>query len=278
LMLHLQDHPEVQIFSKERCDLTGNQQVTLIRDLYNFPSGNYVRGTKCPQDLESSGMALPAYNRFFPKTNFIVGIRHPILWFESFYNFRVNNLYNHFRMPPADELIGHCGPRNRGVCTSRGNFHIFLRNLGKTNTTDPDESRYIAKGLRRFECVIPSKRRIFLYEISQLSDKNETRSTAIRDDLQQFLGLREPIAPFIWFKPGKNHTREELKRVDKKKIDICDDKFAKLRSTLMEQSVNASKWIREYFVGAEDVVVSSKEHFSDVLLTAIPVWIDNRQR
>jgi hypothetical protein len=100
----------------------------------------------------------------------------------------------------------------------------------------------------------------------------------MRDDLQQFLGLREPIAPFIWFKPGKNHTREELKRVDKKKIDICDDKFAKLRSTLMEQSVNASKWIREYFVGAEDVVVSSKEHFSDVLLTAIPVWIDNRQR
>jgi hypothetical protein len=268
LMLHLQDHPEVQIFSKERCDLTGNQQVTLIRDLYNFPSGNYVRGTKCPQDLESSGMALPAYKRFFPKTNFIVGIRNPILWFQSFYNFRINNLHNHKGMPPADELIGHCGARNRGVCTSRGNFHIFLRNLGKTNTTDPDESRYIAKELMKFQRLIPSKRRIFLYEVSQLSDKNETRSTAIRNDLQQFLGLREPIAPFIWFKPGKNHTPKELKRVDKKKIDICDDKFAKLRSTLMEQSVNASKWIREYFVGAEDVVVSSKEHFSDVLLTA----------
>jgi hypothetical protein len=272
LMLHLQDHPEVQIFSKERCDLSGNQQVTLIRDLYNkFPSGNYVKGIKCPQDLESSGMALPAYQRFFPKTNFIVGIRHPILWFESFYNFRI---HNKIRMPPAEELVGLCGGRMHGVCTSRGNFHFFLRNLGKTNTSDPDESRYIGRlgrhrqALLRFQRVISSKRRVFLYEVSQLSDANETRSLAIREDLQQFLGLREPIAPFIWIKPGKNHTRKELNRIDNKKIDICDDKFAKLRSTLMEQSVNASKWIREYFVDAEDVVVSSKEHFSQVLLTA----------
>jgi hypothetical protein len=140
--------------------------------------------------------------------------------------------------------------------------------LGKTNTTDPDESRYIGLALRRVQRVIASKRRVYLYEVSQLSDKDETRSSAIRDDLRQFLGLREPIAPFIWFKPGKNHTRQGLKRVEKKKIDICDDRFATVRSTLMEQSVNASKWIREYFVDAEDVVVSSKEHFSDVLLTA----------
>lgn len=34
----------------------------------------------------------------------------------------------------------------------------------------------------------------------------------------------------------------------------------------MKQSVNASKWIRRYFVDAEDVVVSSKQHFSDVLM------------
>jgi hypothetical protein len=266
LMLHLQDHPEVQIFSKERCDLGGNQQVTLIRDLYNkFPPGNYVRGIKCPQDLESTGMALPAYQRFFPKTNFIVGIRHPILYFESFYNFRI---HNKARMPPAEELIGHCGGGMHGVCTSRGNFHFSLRNLGKTNTTDPDESRYIGMELRKFQRVISSKRRVFLYEVSQLSDKDETRSTAIRADLQQFLGLKKPIAPFIWFKPGRNHTRQELKRIERKKIDICDDKFAKLRSTLMEQSVNASKWIREYFVDAEDVFVSSKEHFSNVLLMA----------
>jgi hypothetical protein len=259
-MFHLRDHPEVQIFSKERCDLGGNQQVTLIRDLYNkFPSGNYVRGTKCPQDMEH--MALPAYHRYFPKTKFIVGIRHPVTWFESFYNFRI---HNKVRMPPAEKLVGNCVGGMHGVCTRSGNFHFFLRNLGKTNTTDPDESRYIEPKLRRFQRVIASKRRVFLYEVSQLSDKDENRSLAIRDDLQQFLGLKEPIAPFIWFKPGRNHTRQDLKRINKKKID----KFAKLRRKLMEQSVNASKWIREYFVDAEDVVVSSKKHFSDVLLTA----------
>lgn len=79
LMHHLRGHPQVQIFSQERCDLSGNQQVPLIRDLYNeLPAGNYVRGFKCPASLESTNMALINYQRFFPKTKFIVGIRHPM--------------------------------------------------------------------------------------------------------------------------------------------------------------------------------------------------------
>lgn len=56
------------------------------------------------------------------QTKFIVGIRHPILWFESFYNFRI---HNKVRMPPAEELVGNCGGRMHGVCTRRGNFHFF---------------------------------------------------------------------------------------------------------------------------------------------------------
>jgi hypothetical protein len=265
LMHHLQGHPEVQIFRNERCELTGNQQVPLIRDLYNdFPAGNYLRGTKCPLDMESSDIALPNYQRFFPKTKFIVGVRHPVLWFESFYNFRV---HNKIPMRPAEELVGMCGKRMFSVCTDRGNFHIFLRSLGKTNTTDPKEGQYIEpKLLRRLQQFVKLKGQVFLYEVTQLSDKDEARSTSLRDDLQQFLRLKEPIAPFIWFRPGKNHTRKELELVNSKKIDICEDKFTKLRSTLMAQSVNASRWIREYFVDAEDVFVSSKEHFSSVLM------------
>ena len=55
LMLHLETHPEVQIFKDERCDVAFNKQARLVTDLYNdFPAGDYVRGTKCPMDLEST--------------------------------------------------------------------------------------------------------------------------------------------------------------------------------------------------------------------------------
>lgn len=86
LMHHLEAHPEVKMFTEERCDLGGGQAAKLVEDLYNMPLNATIRGLKCPQDLESLGMALPEYVTHFPETRMIVGVRHPVLWFESFYN------------------------------------------------------------------------------------------------------------------------------------------------------------------------------------------------
>ncbi|GAX28530.1 hypothetical protein FisN_12Hu103 [Fistulifera solaris] len=81
LMFHLQNHPEVQIFSDERCDMAFNKQARLIRDLYNeFPDGDYARGLKCPMDVESTQLGMPNYLKYFPTTRFLIGIRHPVLW------------------------------------------------------------------------------------------------------------------------------------------------------------------------------------------------------
>lgn len=81
LMFHLQNHPEVKIFSDERCDMAFNKQAQLVRDLYNnFPEGDYARGLKCPLDSESTKLGMPNYLKYFPKTRFLIGIRHPVLW------------------------------------------------------------------------------------------------------------------------------------------------------------------------------------------------------
>jgi hypothetical protein len=84
------------------------------------------------------------------------------------------------------------------------------------------------------------------------------------EDLQQFLGLREPIAPFIWFKPGETiPAKEQSMRIDRS-FDICDDKFAKVRrysDGTVRECVQRNGFVK-YFVDAEDVVVSSR--FSDV--------------
>lgn len=237
-----QRHDQVDIFTDERCDLSYNKQALLVQDLYqnfvavrndslrqsssspntsitrgsrsNNNSSNYrnrFRGLKCPADLESTAMSLQRYQQFFPHTKFIVGIRHPILWFESFYNFRI---HNGFPMPPPEQLVGRCRKGMYNCCTFRSNFHIFLANLGKTqihrqstnnsNATDNvswmldvEELQWMAPDFQR--SVKPQtghlNRPVFLYDVSQLRpDVNHPeRSQKFLSDLQHFLGLSHPF-------------------------------------------------------------------------------------
>jgi hypothetical protein len=330
LMWHLRDHPEIRMFADERCELGANQHARLIRDMYRLsvpssplptlpvvttashttttstavhlppPPLGLVRGIKCPSDLENTKLALRNYRSVFPQTDFIAGVRHPVLWyvvgrrgcllrsdcrfaaspshggaahahacrFESFYNFRV---HNRFPMPPAETLIGKCKKGWNFVCTYRSNFHIFLSNLGKTNmSTDPREQQLVDEAYRKsIRDPVPTPRRIFLYEVSQLSDPDDKRAEQFRRDLQQYLQLQRPIDPFIWYKPGRKHSSEnEQKAIDAQKIDICQERFDALRSVLMHHSIQASTWMRQYFIHAEGVVVSSKSYFANTILKA----------
>lgn len=100
LMFHLRSHPEIHIFKDERCELAYNQHVRLIEALYrNFPPSNashrFVRGIKCPQDLENTKLSMRNYKKVFPKADFIVGIRHPVLWYESSTFVRNFNFVHH---------------------------------------------------------------------------------------------------------------------------------------------------------------------------------------
>ena len=85
----------------EHCEMVVNDIVTLIRAIYRNDDHRRVqlskdgsvekrmRGIKCPQDIQSSAHN---YARYFPETKLLVGIRHPIDWFESLYNYRLSNV------------------------------------------------------------------------------------------------------------------------------------------------------------------------------------------
>jgi hypothetical protein len=183
----------------------------------------------------------------------VLGLTVLVTRFESFYNFRV---HNEFPMPAPEKLIGWCRKGANGVCTFRSNFHLFLNNLGKTenDTILP----YVDPTFHKAINVIPTKRKVFLYEISQLSDKDENRSLQLRQDLQSFLHLNQPIPPFIWFKPGRQHSDESIRQaVEMRKIDIC--KHVQMKEELMKHAIQASQWIIKHFIDAEGVVVSSKD-------------------
>lgn len=185
-------------------------------------------------------------------------------------------------MPPPNELIGRCYRRNFNVCTFRSNFHLFLSNLLALNPMmGPDELKYIDSRYHKtrdpFLVGTGLRPQVFLYEVSQLTsssnnnnnnknNNNTTREHQIRTALQSFLGLTNPIPPFIWFKPGRNHSdSDKLEKLNAKKIDICQPQYLTLRDVLQKQAVSASRWIRAYFLKAPQAFVSDREHFTEIM-------------
>ena len=264
--------------SKEHCDLVVNNSGQLLKDLYEDHARRVkqatrngeeledrLRGLKCPQDI-SSDKSIFNYAKYFPSTKLIIGIRHPVLWFESLYNFRVTNV-PWKEMLPTSELTRGCISGSQGVCAWRANFHDFLSRLGKTPMSSTSETQLLQLGLQ------PVKSRVgpvFLYEVSQLSESGGdggVRSAQFRTDLKQFLGLRKEIPPFpIVDTSGRFDFLPVVKhQVDRNKIDICQPKHDIIRKVLMEKAKLASTWIRMYFLQSDEVFVSSKEHFELIL-------------
>ncbi len=76
------NNKELYFYPHERCELAYNQQIRLIQDLYlQIPNTVAMRGIKCPFNLENPMLSMINYKKYFPSTDFIVGIRHPILWY-----------------------------------------------------------------------------------------------------------------------------------------------------------------------------------------------------
>ena len=197
LMTYLQSKQDsIFIFGDERCDLGWNQHVVLLQDLYKHYQPHLRMGIKCPNNLEVD-LAMKNFNAFFPKTKFIVGLRHPVLWLESLYNHRVNNYYE---MPPAQKVVGKCRRFNQGVCTVRTNF-----------------SKHMSQ--------IEPFRKVFLYEVSQLKPDDLERSRLFRQDLSDFLELSTPLPDDMpWGRPGiREISDEDAKELVSKRMNICDE-------------------------------------------------------
>lgn len=134
--------------------------------------------------------------------------------------------------------------------------------------TDPNEYNLVAPRYRKKLHPVPVKGKVLLYEVSQLGDRDPIRSHALLRTLQTFLKLDiDDMEEMMWFRPGIKHNDTELEaKLNATKIDICaDDTLRPLRRVLMAQAVNASRWIRQYFIHGRDVVVSSPDHFVKIL-------------
>jgi len=254
LMKLLASSDELFVPEFESCKIPGELNYFLY-DMSGFNESeglNQRRGLKCPNLIENIGLMTPMY----PHTNFIIGLRHPIKWFESFYNFRANNSNGNY--PAAETKIGSGGIA--AVVTDRAQFHIKLAALGKTPMLEEEKELFSQKMIPYIKPLSQSK--IFLYDIDQLRT-NDT--STFRNELENFLELEKPLPEPPHFIPGKNRTGKLLVDVTKIKIDICEERYDELRKVLLDNGTRAQKWIRTYFLESEDVTVPDRPNFERIL-------------
>lgn len=232
-----------------------------------------LRSLKCPAGVEYPDM-FATLATYFPKTPIIIGLRHPVLWFESFWNYRVTKQRVKFitkhGLFPFPDMVKNCKMgAGKPPYTCRGEFHSLLAIMGRTELAAPDEIKLfpnLSKILDRrrkkpqlWNRTVPNP--VFLYEINQLKEN----SAVFKHDLLSFANVDPnfPMPDMYKVTPGTANAEYRTKETkytrdtEKNMIDICHEEHVKAKEHLMEIARNSSEWITEYFMKSPGVVTST---------------------
>jgi hypothetical protein len=249
LLKTFEAHNETVVPPKEECSLNLADQNDVahahLLNALNTTNPNVKRGIKCPFGLTTTA-AVERLEDWFPSTKLIYGLRHPVFFFQSFYNFRVNTVRKgkmEGPIPPAESLIGSVEWAK--VSTDGARFEQVLKKLGKSESSGSK----------------PTPFKVFLYTLEQMEDENDDRRAAFRETLGSFLELRHPIQPLQT--ANKNHHVGKM--AFDATIDICDSRYDQLRSVLVENGKETQRWIKQEFLQSPDVTVANGGHFNEIL-------------
>jgi len=225
-------------------------------------------GIKCPRYVSTPSI-LTKFSKYLPKTKIIIGIRHPILWFQSFWNMQATNHISFYQSITPYTLTKTCA--NAPICTNfcnkqlfcvhRSRFHIALAQMGKTPLSQ-DEYSLLAPNdfdggpkIQNFHIRNP----IFLYEQTQLTQEY------FWDELSTFLDYpnattisHDQIARARGKKENKNRT-------DINRLDVCQEENDSLRQLMMPYAYEISQWTCRYFIQSKDVYVANPTKFCEIL-------------
>jgi hypothetical protein len=246
----------------------------------------WLVGSKCPMFIGNPEF-ISRYTIAHPRLKLIVGLRHPILWFDSF--MRMGNAANYYRRAKLcphyaniDPVSGFPGgvssERARftagfeqcinecrcglPLCFHRSRLHLGLARVGKTELS-PSERELLAPGdpdgganLFSAQAVNP----VFVY------DQIQMKRDSYWDELAGFLGISHI--------PNEHYRGHHKDRTGtNSNATLCIPFYDELRSRIMEHSYNMSIWLEDYFLplaldsSRPDVVVANATSFKEVLKT-----------
>lgn len=270
-------NPETDMVPQEQCAIAAPSQAdhlvvsrlkSTLSDMSTIRAGStwHKQGFKCPTAIYNY-KSISRLEKHSPNAKIIIGIRHPIHMLQSFYNYRVTELYERGQrgeetIPSFSDLMKDDAEPWRGVSIHAVRFEFFLQQLGKTTMDRSQLEQFASFSLYGHELAVkPSNFTIFCYTVDQLEDADDLRSEQFRSSLQQYLGLTTPLAPFGH--ENKNHAVGSTGHPET--IRICDDQFANIRNTAIVNARTTADWIRNEFLQARDVFVANPEHFLETV-------------
>lgn len=202
-----------------------------------------LKGSKCPQYIQREDF-LKGYSTHLPRTKLIVGIRHPILWFESFWNMQQANHNLNYAKGDVYVLTEPCKkcnkvgcPGRQLFCLQRARFHLALASLGKTELT-MEERNLLApndfdggSNVQNWNIQNP----LFLY------DQKTLEEDYVWKDVSTYLGLNETIRHDL-----RSSSHGKNKNITK--INLCDDHHDNFRAMMMPIAYNLSAWLQDYLI------------------------------
>jgi hypothetical protein len=294
LLYSLTAHPEVAIDKREHCAIAFDKgysesvvakmfrndmqalEKTDVNDNVNANQANSkaVTGIKCPDALYKDRAIRrlvdwqkpdPAGSKTVTSTHLIIGLRHPVWQMQSYYNYRVTEMYDkkvwwkNIRLLP-DILEGRTKPW-KGMSPYSVRYELFLQQLDKVNLTATEFA-----DLQQYPelSVQPNPFRIFVYALEQLEDTDVDRNAVFRRDLADFLLLQQSL-PEVGHE-NRNHFTGAAAHPET--IDICESSFQHVRQQMVNDATASARWIGERFINAADVTVSNRDHF----LAALEGW------
>lgn len=239
--------------------------------IYGNNETKVLRGTKCPAFINDDWLI--EWSTYLPKTKLILGIRHPVLWFQSFWNMQAGNRLTEFAKNDPYSITKPCQlspgrlncrndcPGKQLFCTQRASFHIPMARLGKTLLSEKERQLLSAKtyplragmNLENHNITNP----IFVYELTELNEDY------IWDEMADFLQFPGKIPHPLYKSSHGRHPELE--------IDFCDEKYDSFRALMMPDSYDLSTWLQEYFIplakdkSRTDVVIPRHERFHELV-------------
>lgn len=246
--------------------------------LYRRKKGRKQLAYKCPADIRDQ-TALTHLRDYFPNTKLIVGLRHPVWWFQSFYNYRIRE---ERPIPGPHECRGPCEEEHIATCTYNAYFHLHLAQMGQTARTEPEKlllRHYDPQNDNQplpYDLAVlnpPAPHSVFLYDQNQIDGRKVPEiAETFRRDMSAYLGV-SPMLPSLQQATqltyeNRTETAQEKqtrKLIESKLINICNPEFQHMRNELVKVGSDAADWILNYYMPLPNVHVSSPDYFRKVL-------------
>lgn len=222
------------------------------------------RGVKWPTAINHEHLFSISYlrdrNPRDKKLKIIIGLRNPIRWFESFYNYIVRTSkmgLDHGDIPSPYSLIGNRDNEWRSLYTEMARFELNILQLGKVDIT-PEEMKWMAE---TSQFVVQTDGiKTFFYLQEQVGD--ESVRPVLLEDMRNFLELSTPF-PTVMENKKQSHSIGDF--------DICDPAYDALRKILLENAQKTANWILNRLAYGMDVTFGSREDFMRIVQT----WHDD---